>query len=825
VRRLSIARSLLLALVGLTLALAAVAALGVASLYAARQTYEDALARSYAGEVTAANILAAGVVEETILRSERGGVSGRRRASAAFDRAIAAARAAAAGDPRSQALLARAAAAEQRVRAAAGVARGLGPAAARRRNRELDRVAGELRQGRAAAAGLAARQATRRRDARDAASSRTHRAFVLSLVAGVLALVAALALVSLLVAGLRRPLTTLVAATRRLADGDLHTRVEPDGPAELRTLGSAFNAMAGDLETAQARVDESRRRLAAAIESLGDALVICDGYGRVVQVNPRAGDLVPELGVGAGVAEPGGPLPQLEEALGSEVEVDHHGRTLAVTAARMGPRLEDGVVFTVRDTTERARLERAKSDFVATASHELRSPLTSIKGFVELLQATRLNDRQREFLDIIALSTNRLVDLVNDLLDVARVEAGQLEIQRRRIAVSEAVREVAALMRPRFDERRQLLEVEIAPALPVAWADPARVRQIVTNLLTNAHLYTDEGGRVAVKVGASDGAVLLSVTDTGKGMTAEQVERVFDRFYRGDEVGTGSGLGLSIVRSLVELHDGTIEVHSEVEIGTTVTVRLPRAPAASELVEPREALHGRRVLVVDDEPAVSRLIAAQLEPYEVESTIAASGPEALELLRLERFDAVTLDILLGGMDGFEVLRAIRDDPELARTPVIVVSVMAGQDALAAEWSVTKPINADELTDAIGSAILAGRARVLVVGRSELRGTVGPLLGQGGIDFAWATTGAEAARLCEERHFEVALVDAGMRSPQAALAQLDLRGRRLRRSVVVFSTGDESPGMARLDPDPMPVEDATRAVVAALRTSAIAEAER
>jgi CheY-like chemotaxis protein len=157
--------------------------------------------------------------------------------------------------------------------------------------------------------------------------------------------------------------------------------------------------------------------------------------------------------------------------------------------------------------------------------------------------------------------------------------------------------------------------------------------------------------------------------------------------------------------------------------------------------------------------------------------------------------------------------------------VIVVSVMAGQDALAAEWSVTKPINADELTDAIGSAILAGRARVLVVGRSELRGTVGPLLGQGGIDFAWATTGAEAARLCEERHFEVALVDAGMRSPQAALAQLDLRGRRLRRSVVVFSTGDESPGMARLDPDPMPVEDATRAVVAALRTSAIAEAER
>src|SRR6478609_6233462 len=242
-RRLSIARSLLLALVGLTLALAAVAGLGVASLYAARQSYEDALARTYAGEVTAANILAAGVVEETILRSERGGAGSRRRAAAAFDRAIGNARTTAAGDPRSLELVARAANAEARVRAAAGVIRGLGPAAARRRNRALDRVAAQLRESRAAAAALAARQAGRRQAARDRASSRTHRAVLLSAAAGLLALVAALALVSLLVAGLRRPLARLVDATRRLADGDLHTRVEPDGPAELRTLGAAFNAM------------------------------------------------------------------------------------------------------------------------------------------------------------------------------------------------------------------------------------------------------------------------------------------------------------------------------------------------------------------------------------------------------------------------------------------------------------------------------------------------------------------------------------------------------------------------------------------------------
>jgi signal transduction histidine kinase/CheY-like chemotaxis protein/HAMP domain-containing protein len=632
----------------------------------------------------------------------------------------------------------------------------------------------------------------------------------------VLAAIAAVAIVSLVVSGLRRPLAALVEATRRLAGGDLHARVTPDGPAEVRELSAAFNAMADDLEAAQARVDAARARLAAATESLGDGLVICDGRGVVVHVNPRARELVPELPVGADARH--GPLPAPAGALGEEVEVEHGGRTLAVIAARMGPQREDGVVFTVRDTTERARLERAKSDFVATASHELRSPLTSIKGFVELLQSTELSDRQMEFLDIIALSTNRLVDLVNDLLDVARVEAGQLEIHRRPISVAEAVREVAALMRPRFDARHQRLELEIAPALPVASADPARVRQIVTNLLTNAHLYTDEGGRVTVSVGATGGSVSLAVADTGRGMTPEQVARVFDRFYRGDKGGAGTGLGLSIVRSLVELHEGTIDLASEPGRGTTVTVRLPRAPA-HELLAPRDALEGRHVLVVEDEPEVARLIEEQLRLHDVDVTVTNAAADALRLLREVHFDAVTLDILLGGTDGFEVLRALREDPDLGRVPVIVVSVMAGDEALAAEWSVAKPIDAGELTDAIGAAILASRARVLVVGRDGVRDDVGPLLTRRGIDFAWASTGSEAARLCEERHFEVALVDAGMRSPQAALAQLDLRGRRLRRSVVVFSTGEEAPGLARLTPDPVPVEDATDAVVEALRTSA------
>ncbi|MEA2170551.1 MAG: hypothetical protein QOF76_3851 [Solirubrobacteraceae bacterium] len=815
-RRLSIARLILLALIGLSIVLAGVAALGVASLYDARQEYEDTLALSYSGEVAGTNLLAASVVEESVLRA-RTSAATRQRAAAAFDRSVSDARAAVRGDAKSLALIRETAKVEGALRAAAE---------APNRRAALAAVAKDLGAARTAASQLGQRQRDVRNQARDHASDRTHKAVLTAILAGGLALVAAIGLVLLLVAGLRQPLDHLVDATRRLAGGSLDTRLEPEGPSELRELSSAFNVMATDLEGARARVEAGRQRLAAVIESQGDALVICDGYGRIVQVNPRAETLVPALTVGTSVRGTE-PLPPLDEVLGQEAEVDYNGRTLAVTAARMGPQLDDGVVFTVRDNTERARLERAKSEFVATASHELRSPLTSIKGFVELLGSTEISTRQREFVDIILLSTNRLVDLVNDLLDVARVEAGQLEIQRRPIAVAEAVREVAALMRPRIDERGQLLSVEIAPALPVAWADPARVRQIVTNLLTNAHLYTEDGGRITISVGASGEAVLLSVSDEGHGMTEEQVERIFERFYRGEggNTGTGTGLGLSIVRSLVELHDGTIDVTSEVGVGTTVTVRLPRAPSAADLAEPREALRGRKVLVVEDQPDLAQLIATQLEPFEVETKFARTADEAMDMLRRETFDAVTLDILLENSDGFEVLRAIRNDPTLRRTPVIVVSVMAGQDTLAAEWSVNKPIDAKELTDAIGSAILAGRARVLVVGRAMMREIVGPMLEQRGIECAWATTGAEAGRLCEETHFEVALVDAGMRAPHAALAQLDLRGRRLRRSVVVFSAGDDSPGLARLDPTPVSIEDATQAVVEALRGSAGSEIPR
>jgi signal transduction histidine kinase/DNA-binding response OmpR family regulator len=579
--------------------------------------------------------------------------------------------------------------------------------------------------------------------------------------------------------------------------------------------------MGEGLATAQKHLEAERERLAVTIESLGDGLIVTEPDSTTIRaVNPRATQLIPELGPGGRTDQ--GLLPPLESALEGETIVEHGGRTLAVLASQLGGG-SDGVVWTIRDMTERARLERAKSEFVATASHELRSPLTSIKGFVELLGRSpeHMTDRQREFVDIILRSTDRLVDLVNDLLDVARIEADRVEINRRPIDVGEAVHEVAELMGPRVAEKHQQLGIYVAPLLPMALADPSRVRQIVANLLTNAHLYTPENGRIHVGVEADRAWVQIVVEDSGVGMTSEQAEHVFERFYRargGGQSTPGTGLGLSIVKSLVDLHGGEIEVDSEPGRGTIFRVRLPTAMPRPESPRALQAIRGRRVLVVDDEREIAELIAGQLAPLDIETEIVTSGQEALTALRSGSFDAITLDILMPSMDGFQVLREIRGDPTLRATPIVFVSVFSGRQELAGEWVVSKPIDADELRQVLGAAVAAGRSRVLVVGREEMRPTLEPALDELGIEHDWEVTGAAAARVCGERRFEVALVDVGIRNPRAALQALDLRGRRLRRAVILFSDGatPAPAGISKLGMEVVPVEQAAAALMAALR---------
>lgn len=811
--RLPLAPTLTVALVGLTLVLALIAAIAIGNLYSARQDYEDTLARTYELESAASGVLAAGVIEETALVAVgTGAPAARQRAKRGFARSTRAASRLARGDRKSVRRVRNRVVAQARVRRLAAAARrpGSGPLASARLREAFKRArrAGDF---------LTARQRARRESARATVRDDTRTALLVAAIAGGLALAGALALIAALISSIRRPLDSLVTATQRLAAGDLSERVRPDGPLELRELDTAFNTMADRLQGAQRRIESEREKLQVTIESLGDALVVCEADGTISAVNPRAEELVPELRVGTKADGDASPLPGLDEAMAGEVVIDEETRTLSITAAALGSSEGDGVVWTLRDITERARLDRIKSDFVATASHELRSPLTSIKGFVELLERSEtLGDREREFVGVILQSTDRLVELVNDLLDVARLEAGRMEVHPRLFDLTELIREVVALMGPRVEAKDQRLELDLPPGLPLALADPIRVRQIVTNLISNAHQYTSEGGRITVVADRAAPQLELTVSDTGRGMSADDLERVFDRFVRRDDGGTGTGLGLSIVRSLVELQGGSIEVQSEVGEGTAFTVRLPAEPERDAQDAPRQAIRGMRVLVVDDEDDVARVIAAHLSEYGVEAEIASTGAQALERLREDSFDALTLDILMEGESGLDVLRALRADAELRRTPVVVASIVSHHQAIFGEWKVAKPIDPDQLADALGSAVLAGRTRVLVVGRSSVRPRLEPDLVRLGLDHEWVTSGPAATQACQTRRFEVALVDDGMRGPEAVIRSLDLRGRRLGQAVLVFSeNGDSTDGLADSGARAVSIDDAAEAVLATL----------
>ena len=257
-----------------------------------------------------------------------------------------------------------------------------------------------------------------------------------------------------------------------------------------------------------------------------------------------------------------------------------------------------GQLFIFRDVTHEREVDRMKSEFVSLVSHELRTPLTAIGGFVDLLLEEEGEDAPREahkdLLRVVKRNSERLTALIEELLDVSRIEAGRVDLKPQPVDVAAAVHGVVQLLRDQFAQKEQSLVVDIDPALPRVHADPGRLAQILVNLLSNANKYTPRNGRITVAAGeaaapAGAGAtprplggerpVTISVTDTGIGLSAEDQARLFTRFFRaGDQAAKhtpGSGLGLWITRSLVELHGGALSVVSELGRGSTFSFTLP----------------------------------------------------------------------------------------------------------------------------------------------------------------------------------------------------------------------------------------------------------
>jgi PAS domain S-box-containing protein len=358
--------------------------------------------------------------------------------------------------------------------------------------------------------------------------------------------------------------------------------------------------------------DVSTARVAV-IEAMTEGLVILDNDGCVLDINPAARELIgkPRVEiVGRNVERVFSGWPSvigLVEAAGRDrVEiVMESGDQEQVFEVRSMPLYEEKTrgdrFLLLRDIRERKRTEKAlrqakraaevadqaKSEFMSVASHEMRTPITSIKGYTDLLSRETvgpINETQARFLDTIRTNADRIALLISDLSDIARIESGRLRVETGRVDVTEVVREAVGDLQRQIDEREQTVKLDISDDLPPVRADHQRVVQVLSNLVSNANKFTPVGGRITVRAESRLGEtgpreVLIQVEDTGIGIRADEQDRVFEKFYRSEDRAAtdmpGSGLGLSIAASLVELQEGEIWLESEFREGTTVTFTLP----------------------------------------------------------------------------------------------------------------------------------------------------------------------------------------------------------------------------------------------------------
>jgi len=363
------------------------------------------------------------------------------------------------------------------------------------------------------------------------------------------------------------------------------------------------------------------------------------------------------------------------------------------------------------------RATHLKSQFLASMSHELRTPLNAIIGFSDLLHeqtAGPLNDKQKRFVNHIKQGSSHLLQLINDILDLSKIEAGQLELRCENFQIQDALPEVLSTIRPLTMVKNIQLEQSFGDATSV-YADRVRFKQILYNLLSNAVKFTPKGGCIGIHCSRNEDSVSIAVSDTGIGIRPEDQALVFEEFRQveGNGVAGGTGLGLAITRRLVEQQGGKICLESRVGEGSRFTFSLPAGaemaialPTVTVNPGPFNVLDGddskALVLIVDDELSTRELLASYLSSdYRI--AMAESGVEALEKARELRPDAITLDVLMQKTDGFDTLVALRKQRETAAIPVIIVSIVDQKNvgfALGATDYLIKPIRKPELLEAM-----------------------------------------------------------------------------------------------------------------------------
>jgi signal transduction histidine kinase/CheY-like chemotaxis protein len=356
---------------------------------------------------------------------------------------------------------------------------------------------------------------------------------------------------------------------------------------------------------------------------------------------------------------------------------------------------------------------RHKSEFLASMSHELRTPLNAVIGFSDVLLERmfgELNERQEEYVRDIRDSGRHLLELINEILDLSKVEAGRMELEPAAVSLPGLLENALAMVRERAARHGIAITLHVAPEVGVIWADELKLKQVVLNLLSNAVKFTPDGGSVDVQAKVSGAEAQVIVHDTGIGIDAADHDRIFEAFQRGgrEARSEGTGLGLTLSKRIVELHGGRIWMTSRPGSGSTFGFAVPVSQEVPEAVP--EAVAAERdmetVLVVEDDQHSAELLTVYLEGAGYRVVVARDGVEGLEQARRLRPRAVVLDILLPRVDGWDLLARLKADPATADAPVVVVSMLDERGkglALGAVEYLVKPVGREELLEALGRA--------------------------------------------------------------------------------------------------------------------------
>jgi PAS domain S-box-containing protein len=566
-----------------------------------------------------------------------------------------------------------------------------------------------------------------------------------------------------------------------------------------RRLAELNHALEGEVaERALARDALARisRQNELILDAAAEGIYGLDPQGYTLFLNPAAARMLGrapddvigrpfEAVLGMGAAEAGGEgVNPVRATLGSGV-----AREVKDAAFRRGdgssfpveyastPIVEDGritgAVITFRDVTERREVERMKDEFVSIVSHELRTPLTSIRGSLGLLAAGKLGEvpeKGRRMLDIAVQNTDRLVRLINDILDIERIESGRVTMELRSVDASELAHQSVDVMSA-MAEKAGVRLFAWADRQPLA-ADPDRILQVLTNLLSNAIKFSPAGAEVALTVERGEGEVLFRVRDQGRGIPADRLESIFERFSQVDSSDArdkgGTGLGLAICRSIVQQHGGRIWVESAPGEGSTFTFTLP----APFLPQPRPVEaddgEGPLILVCDDDPSVLTVVEEILRGWGYRTAGVGDGQSAVrEAVRLHP-DAILLDMMMPGMTGADTLTALRQRPDTRAIPVVILSALKPMPRVqhtreVVDW-VEKPFQEQGLLHALEEAVSVRwkpRRVLLVEDDPDLARVLLEVFGRHGIEAIHAPTGVEAVEQVRRAAPDLLVLDLGL----------------------------------------------------------------